>query len=655
MRLRCQDAPLETASRMKKTIARPMLALLALAGAPSALHAADPSPAPARAPRSYTIEQFMATTAVTGASFSADETRILFSSNQTGVYNVYSVPVAGGPPTAITSSKETTEAVSYFRDDDRVLFARDEGGNELDHLYVREKDGSERDLTPGTKLKADFKGWTPAGEAFYVTTNERDSRFFDLYRYAARGYERKMVFKDETGYQLGAISPDGRWLAFSKPRTTSESDLYLWDGQKSEMKRLSPEGVAADLSPEAFDADSTHLYYLSNEGTEFKRVRRYDLAAGAHEDVEKADWDVMYTVFSLHGRYRVTAVNEDARTVIRILDTSSGKVLALPSLPAGDLTSVRIAPSEKRMAFYLSGDRSPSNLYVYTFGEKEARKLTDTLGKDIDPADLVDSEIVRFKSFDGMAIPNVLFKPHQASVQSKAPALVWVHGGPGGQTRKGYSALIQYLVNHGYVVLGTNNRGSSGYGQSFYTADDRKHGHEPLWDCVEAKKYLASLPYVDSQRIGIIGGSYGGYMVLAALTLKPEEFAVGVDLFGISNWVRTLESIPSWWESFRLALYKEIGDPVKDKENLLAVSPLFHADQVKRPLMVLQGANDPRVIKAESDDIVAAVKKKGVPVEYVVFADEGHGFAKKKNQIEGYRGILQFLDRYLRAAPAPRG
>ena len=215
---------------------------------------------------------------------------------------------------------------------------------------------------------------------------------------------------------------------------------------------------------------------------------------------------------------------------------------------------------------------------------------------------------------------------------------MWVHGGPGGQTRRGYSAQIQYLVNHGYVVLGINNRGSSGYGKTFYAADDRKHGREPLWDCVDAKKYLASLPYVDANRIGIIGGSYGGYMVLAALAFQPDAFDVGVDIFGVSNWVRTLESIPPWWEAQRKALYDEMGDPKTDRQMLHDVSPLFHADKIRKPLMVLQGANDPRVLKAESDEIVAAVKKNGVPVEYIVFPDEGHGFTKKKNQIEGYSG-----------------
>jgi dipeptidyl aminopeptidase/acylaminoacyl peptidase len=223
-----------------------------------------------------------------------------------------------------------------------------------------------------------------------------------------------------------------------------------------------------------------------------------------------------------------------------------------------------------------------------------------------------------------------------------------IHGGPGGQTRVGYSPMTQYLVNHGYVVLGVNNRGSSGYGKTFFAADDGKHGREPLWDCVEAKKYLAKLGYVDEKKIGIAGGSYGGYMVLAALAFKPEEFAVGVDLFGVSNWVRTLQSIPPYWESFKKSLYKEIGDPAKDLENLKATSPLFHADKIVKPLIVLQGANDPRVIKPESDEIVENIRKRKGVVEYVLFDNEGHGFTKKANEIRAYKSILDFLDRHLK-------
>ncbi|HKY30254.1 MAG TPA: S9 family peptidase, partial [Pyrinomonadaceae bacterium] len=323
-------------------------------------------------------------------------------------------------------------------------------------------------------------------------------------------------------------------------------------------------------------------------------------------------------------------------------------LVPMPKIPDGDITGVNISPSETRMAFYLNGDRSPSNLYVYDFASRKVTKLTNSLNPEINSADLVDTEIIRYKSFDGMQIPAILFKPHGASPQNKVPALVLVHGGPGGQARKGYRAQVQFLVNQGYAVLDVNNRGSSGYGKSFFTADDRKHGREPLWDVVEAKKYLQSLGWVDENKIGVMGGSYGGYMVLAALAFKPEEFAVGVDVFGVSNWVRTLKSIPPYWESFRKSLYKEIGDPETQLDMLKEVSPLFHADKIRRPLIVLQGANDPRVIKPESDEIVEAVKKSGVPVEYVVFDNEGHGFTKKVNEIQANKAILEFLDKHLR-------
>jgi len=213
-----------------------------------------------------------------------------------------------------------------------------------------------------------------------------------------------------------------------------------------------------------------------------------------------------------------------------------------------------------------------------------------------------------------------------------------------------FSPLIQSLVNHGYVIFDINNRGSSGYGKTFFQMDDRKHGEADLGDVVASKTMLTATGYVDSTKIGIIGGSYGGYMTLAALTLQPDAFQVGVDMFGISNWVRTLESVPPYWESFRKALYAEMGDPKTDGERLHRISPLFNADKIKVPLMVLQGANDPRVIKVESDEIVAAAQKNGAPVEYVVFPDEGHGFLKKSNEIQGTTKILTFLDKYLKGA-----
>ena len=290
-----------------------------------------------------------------------------------------------------------------------------------------------------------------------------------------------------------------------------------------------------------------------------------------------------------------------------------------------------------------------SNLYSYDITSKEYTQLSDVLNKDINPLDMVTAKVVRYKSFDGLEIPAIYYLPHQASAEHKVPALVWVHGGPGGQSRQGFSSLIQYLVNQGYAILAVNNRGSSGYGKTFYQMDDLNHGDKDLKDCVEGKNWLALQEEIDAEKIGIIGGSYGGFMTMAALTFAPEEFDVGVNIFGVTNWIRTIRSIPPWWESFREALYKEMGDPHSvDSVRLKSISPLFHADQVTKPLMVLQGSQDPRVLQVESDEIVAEVKKNGVPVEYVLFEDEGHGFVKKENQIEAYSGIAKFLDKYLK-------
>jgi len=608
-------------------------------------------PATARPVKQYSIEQFLNTTRITGSSFSSDDKSILFSSNQTGIFNVYSIPAGGGEPKQLThSTTESTYAVSYFPHDSRVLYTHDQGGNENNHIYLLDADGKERDLTPGDKLKAEFLGWSQDGKAFFFMTNERDARYFDLYKMNAGTFQRTLLYQDSTGYQFGDISNDEKYIAFNKPNTTTDGDIYLYNAATKEMKLITGHKGEMANTPASFDPQSRYLYYNTDNGSEFSYIARYDLATGKTEPVEKTNWDISFTYFSHNGKYRVVGINEDARTRIKIYDQATGKPIALPTFPEGEITAVNISNSERLMAFYFNGDRSPSDLYLYDFATKQARKLTTNLNPEIDAGDLVDSEVIRYKSFDGMQIPSILYKPHQASATSKAPALVWVHGGPGGQTRTGYSGVIQYLANHGYVVLGVNNRGSSGYGKTFFAADDLKHGREPLWDCVEAKKYLASLGYVDTSKIGIIGGSYGGYMVLAALAFKPEEFAVGVDLFGVSNWLRTLESIPPYWESFRKALYKEIGDPATDKENLRAISPLFHTDKITKPLIVLQGKNDPRVIKPESDEIVDAVKKKGGIVEYVVFDNEGHGFTKKANEIRGYKAVLDFLDKYLKGS-----
>ncbi|MEE8141559.1 MAG: prolyl oligopeptidase family serine peptidase, partial [Planctomycetota bacterium] len=396
-----------------------------------------------------------------------------------------------------------------------------------------------------------------------------------------------------------------------------------------------------------FTPNSDQLYYMSNADSEFSRLWSYDLASGERAMVKEAEWDIQYARFSRQGRFRVIGINADARTRVEIEDTTTGREVKVPEQASGNISGVRFSRSGQSMVYYLDSETSPRNLFMLDFKTGSSQKLTESLNPAIDEKALISSEHVRFTSFDGREIPALLYKPMGVSAEEPAPALVWVHGGPGGQSRTGYNEVKQYLLNHGYGILAVNNRGSRGYGKTFYHLDDRKHGEDDLEDCVYGGRYLQDLDWVESDSIGIIGGSYGGYMVVAAMAFRPDAFDAGVDIFGVTNWVRTLESIPAWWSSFREYLYAELGDPKVDKERLRRISPLFHADKITKPLLVVQGANDPRVLQAESEDIVAAVRKNGVPVEYLIFDDEGHGFRHKKNRIQAAKAYLAFLDRHL--------
>ncbi|MGB5335895.1 MAG: alpha/beta fold hydrolase [Woeseiaceae bacterium] len=605
---------------------------------------------------SYSAAQFFETTSYSlvpggGKAFSHDGKSILMNSDKSGVFNAYALPVAGGEPVQLTSSTDNAVfGVSWFPEDNRILYTYDSGGNELNHVVVREIDGLNRDLTPGDDLKAAFLGWSDDGKSFYLVTTERNQRSFDVYRYATAGYTRELVFENP-GLGVRSISGDERWLALDKPRTSADSDVYIVDLQSEEKETVLITEHDGNIAHGVmgFTPDSRYLNYSTNEFGEFNQAWQYDLETGAKSLLAKADWDVWYVSFSPGGKYRVSGVNADATTEVTLTNLSTGEDFELPGLPPGDLNSIRFFSDDSLVALIVNADNSPSNIHVVDLEAGTSRQLTDALNPAIDPSHLVSNSVVRYKSFDGLEIPGILYRPHNASAENPAPALVWVHGGPGGQSRTGYSATIQHLVNHGYAILAANNRGSSGYGKTFFHMDDRRHGEEDLQDIVYARRYLETLEWVDSNNIGIIGGSYGGYMVAAALAFEPEVFDAGVNIFGVTNWVRTLESIPPWWEDFKEALYDEMGDPAEDAERHRRISPLFHAENIVRPLLVVQGANDPRVLQVESDELVAAVQANEVPVEYVVFPDEGHGFRKRQNRITASEAYLEFLNRYLRS------
>jgi dipeptidyl aminopeptidase/acylaminoacyl peptidase len=602
----------------------------------------------------YSAEAFFQTTSFglatsSGYAFSKDDSKMLGHSDSSGIFNTFAM-TADGEKTALTSSEADAHfAVSFFPNDDRVLVTADQGGNEQTHIYVRKIDGSLLDLTPGTELKALFGGWHTDNKVFYVWHNGRDAASFDLYAYRADTYASEMIFENP-GFQPGAISSSGRWLALDKPRTSADSDVYVVDLMSENKAPILVTKHDGNVAYATFDftPDETKLVYATNEFGEFTQAWTYDLETGDKAPLIQADWDVSFVSYSASGRYQISAVNADGLSELSILDTRKNEAVELSGVPKGQLGSIRFSRDESSLVFGLNTDTSPFNLYTITLGD-EAVRLTDALNPAIMEENLVMATVERFEASDGVIIPGIMYKPKQASADNPVPALVLVHGGPGGQTTRGYSALVQHLVNHGYAVYGANNRGSSGYGKTFFHMDDKRHGEDDLRDIVEAGEYLRSLDWIDGDRVGVMGGSYGGYITAAALAFHPQAFEVGINIFGVTNWVRTLESIPAWWGAFKDALYDEMGDPATDADRHRAISPLFHASNVVKPMLVVQGANDPRVLQVESDELVAAVRANGVPVKYVIFADEGHGFLRKENRVTASQAYVNFLNEYLKA------
>ncbi|MEP1553480.1 MAG: S9 family peptidase [Paraglaciecola sp.] len=601
----------------------------------------------------YSAHDFFQTTSyglanANGYAWSHDNKHILIQSDKSGVFNAYTVD-ENGDQTLLTESDSNAYFVSsFFPDDNRVIVSADQGGNELNHIFVRELDGTLIDVTTGENLKAFFGGWVQNNRAFYVWHNGRNPANFDLYSIDVKSYEASLLFENP-GFEPGSISKSGKWLTLDKPRTSADSDIYLVDLLSEEKQPLLITEHQGNIAYSTYDftPDEKHIVISTNEHGEFNQAWTYNIATKSKAPLIQADWDVSFVFYSPSGRYRIHGINADGLTDITIYDQTTGKELSLNKVPEGELGQIRFSRDESKLAFGLNTDTSPYNLYMSSIGGDSVR-LTNALSPIINESNLVTATVERFEASDGTIIPGIMYKPKQASAAQPVPALVFVHGGPGGQSTRGYRALIQHLVNNGYGVYAANNRGSSGYGKTFFHMDDKRHGQEDLRDIVEAGHFLRSLDWVDDQKVGVMGGSYGGYITAAAMTFYPDEFEVGINVFGVTNWLRTLSSIPEWWASFRESLYDEMGDPATDSERHKAISPLFHAEKVTRPMLVVQGANDPRVLQVESDELVQSIRDNGVYVDYVLFPDEGHGFLRKENRIKASEAYINFLDNYLK-------
>ena len=605
---------------------------------------------PVAAVKQYTIEQLYDNRDVYADGYNADESKMLVNSNVSGLYNLYELNIADSSMKPLThSTRESVFGIGYLPGTNKFIFSSDQGGNENTHLYLQTPgDTTVKDLTPWLKTANSYFKWSDDRKLFFISSNRRDPKFFDLWKMDTAHWTPTLFYQNDSGYSPAAMSASNRYLALIKSISTDKNELWLFDVQTKKMKRLSNDHEST-WYPQAFEKNDSVLYYITNDSSEYSYLVKYNLHSGKSEKMYSTHWDVNSMYLSKNEKFRTIYVNEDGKTTVLLFDHATNKLIDLPEIPGEDIQSVFFSESEKNMVLRVGSSRSPGNIYNFSVGTKELKQLTQNLNPAVNQDELVRAEVIRFKSFDSLDIPAIYYKPLTASAGNKVPAMLYIHGGPGGQSQIGFDIDIQYLVNHGYAVLAVNNRGSSGYGKTFYKLDNKDHGNGDLKDCIWAKKWLQTQDYIDTSKIGIQGGSYGGCMVLSAMAFHPDEFKVGVDYFGVANWLRTLRSIPPYWESFRKALYEEMGDPnTADSVMLKNTSPLFFYQKINKPLIVFQGLNDVRVLPIESQEIVEGVKKNGVPVEYVTYANEGHGFQKKENQMDASRKTVGFLDKYLK-------
>ena len=598
----------------------------------------------------YTAEQLYNNENINGIAFNKDETKLLINSDQTGIQNLYLLNISDTAMQPLTHSvKESFYGIDYLPGTNSYLYSSDKGGNENNHIFLQQAgDTAVRDLTPWPGTKNSAQDWSTDKKAMFIQSNRRNPKYFDVWKADTTNWDFKLFYQNDSGYDVGAISRGERYIALAKSITSDKNELYLFDRTKNDLKRISNDNVAT-WNVAAFEKGDSVMYYITNDGNEFSYLVKYNINNGSTQKLYSTDWDVVAMTLSENEKYYTIFINEDGKNKVLLFDHATNKEINFPEIKDADILGVMISPSEKNMLMAVGSSRSPTNLYNYNFETKSLKQLTKSLNRQVNENDLASAEVIRFKSFDGKEIPAIYYKALNASKDNKVPAVLSIHGGPGGQSRIGFSNYIQYLVNHGYAVLAVNNRGSSGYGKTFYNLDNKDHGGGDLKDCVWAKKWLQQQDYIDTAKIGILGGSYGGCMVLCGLAFYPEEFKAGVDLYGVANWLRTLRSIPPYWESFKKALYDEMGDPnTSDSVMLKAASPLYNYQKINKPLIVFQGLNDVRVLPIESNEIVEGVRKNGVPVEYVTYANEGHGFTKKENQITTAEKTLAFLDKYLK-------
>jgi dipeptidyl aminopeptidase/acylaminoacyl peptidase len=619
----------------------------------------QPAPATTSAPTAATkapaapvpLEDYFRILRIGGGTFSHDEKWIAFSSDQGGRPDIWIAPVEGGEARQLTKVEGFVHSFAFSPAEDHLAYEADQGGNELPHLYLTNSKGdAPKDLAAGDPpyARTQFVQWADDGKTLLYLSNRRDQKYLDLYEHNMKTGKAELLWTSADKMAFALASRDAKRFIIMETLSDSDNNLYLVErGKKTAPVLLTKHTGEALFDPTEISKDGKTLFYTSDQKGEFTALYSMDLASKKSKPMLEADWDVEYGRFSQGWKYFYTQTNVDGALKIEITDAKTKKKVDLPgSTPERSLRPIAFSKSDRYLAAAVVTDASPQTTVVIDLQEKTSVQIAEPLPESLQDQPMLSGRSVRMPTFDERTVPAYVYSPPG---DGPFPAVIFVHGGPTAQSRRQFDPFRHYLVSKGYVVLVPNVRGSTGYGKTYTKLDNLDLGGGPLQDVVHAKKWLVKEAKVDENKVVVLGGSYGGYMALAAATFTPNEFAAHVDYFGVSDLKSLVESFPPYWAAFATFIYKKFGDP-KNPEHAQYQrdrSPLNFIDKIQRPLLVVQGENDARVKKDQSDRVIAKLKERKVPVHYLVLAGEGHGFSRNENRLAAYRATDRFLDRYI--------
>ncbi len=598
----------------------------------------------------YDVDRYLNVRSAGGASLGPDG-RLSFLIDTTGTAQVWSLDAPASWPDQHTFFEDRVTFVDASPERDEAVFGMDEGGNERAQLYrLDHATGTITNLTERPEAKHRWGGWTSDGDRFAFASNRRDEAVFDVYVQGREetGSDADLVYEGDGWLSLAGWSPSDDRLLVVEAHSSFDQDLHALDVASGDLRHLTPHEGDVRYGSAEWGPDGEAVYCVTDRESDTLRLERLDLETREWDVVADGDgWNVDGVSVDEDSRRLVYSRNVEGYTELTVGELVAPyrvDELPEPELPEGVAGGVSWGPDGDRFAVSASGRGANGDVYVVEATTGETERWTDASTAGIPPETCVKPELVHYPTFDGREIPAFFSVPETEPPEGGYPVVVDIHGGPEAQRRPSFAGVTQYLLNHGYAVFEPNVRGSAGYGKAYAALDDVEKRMDSVADVRAGVEWLHDHPEVDPDRVVAMGGSYGGFMVLAAMTEYPDLWAAGVDVVGIANFVTFLENTGDWRRSLREAEY---GSLETDRDFLESISPINNVDRIAAPLFVLHGANDPRVPVGEAERIVEGAREGDVPVRKLIFEDEGHGFSKLENRKEAYRAVVDFLEEHV--------